>query len=222
MGYDTTFRGAIRVQPRVEPELAMKLNLFLSLRHSRLFRQSEFNRILTPIAKWEWQGLTPRIPNVDEARQDASAYWDCDVTLAPHLMEASSGFVTLEDRLSYQYILEHNLADGPSLYSKIWLVNDPEQNHSFLMWDGAEKAQNMDQWLDYTVRLLAFFGYQSDGAINAQGEEQSDRWCVITAGGYAERHAGHTKPTWTQEAKDALANSETASGVDIVREDSPW
>ncbi len=213
MGYSTSFQGAIRILPRVEPELAVKLNLFLSLRHSKLLEMPEFNDIMTPIADWKYQGLVPRVPDVEEARKYTDIFCHYDIRTAPHQIVTGWTFGTLEDSLAAQYPLEYSREiEYFSLYSRIWLVNDLENDRSFLEWTGAEKAQATDLWLNYAVRLLAFLGYRADGVINAQGEDDEDRWHVqVTDGNHVERYPDHAEPTWAKESERARIESDERS-----------
>ena len=137
-----------------------------------------------------------------------------DTEIAPHIIKADSLYLQAEEELTRSYSLDYSTPewDGYSLYSCVWLIQDPYADRSFLGWDRSEKAQATEEWLGYITKLLLSFGYKLDGTVIAQGERDNDRWTFFTHNGKYLRTQGHLTPTWEEEFKQAVSDSETAAG----------
>lgn len=185
MGYNTDFCGAIRVLPKVEPMLAAKIGLFLNLRHSKILLRPEFEMLLTPIPLPKPLEPIARIPDINAAINYTERRFEMDTEIAPHFTEADSLYSQTEEELTRSCPLDYSTPewDGYSLYSCVYLIQDPNADRSFLGWNRSEKAQATEGWLGYMTKLLLACGYQLDGTIIAQGERDDDRWTFFAHNG---------------------------------------
>ena len=55
----------------------------------------------------------------------------------------------------------------PSLYCDLVLLNDPDEGHSYLGWNEAEKAYYITDWIELIAGWLSERGYHLDGKMFA-------------------------------------------------------
>jgi hypothetical protein len=94
-------------------------------------------------------------------------------TKGPHFVDGTGMMGQGQD----DDILNYNEPD-PS-QPGLWCQWTPDGDDK-IVWDGGEKFYHSPEWMAYIItEFLEPAGHTCDGVIYAQGEENSDRWCLI-------------------------------------------
>ena len=77
-----------------------------------------------------------------------------------------------------------NMTPGPcpSLYCDLELRNDPDNGHSYLGWNEAEKAYYITDWIGYIAEWLSKLGYHLDGKMFAVVEGGMSYYTITVDG----------------------------------------
>ena len=152
MGTDTDFTGAIRITPCLKEPLAGRFRQFLGIRHMK--RDVKILEALFPAL---------------EERKAVTLFGDGDFG------EDGAFFLPIHTRdLTRRICLHERYAEGltderdmnmtpgpcPSLYCDLELRNDPDNGHSYLGWNEAEKAYYIADWIGYIAEWLSKLGYR--------------------------------------------------------------
>lgn len=214
MGYTTEFAGAFKVAPMVSNDIALRINLWLGSRH--YIRQKAIDmedKTLFGYPGKHGEYIIPSLKNaIAKMRRDG---WD--LTIAPWAIseydeEPSwiNGTVSPTDKQIVDFSMKYNTCPGkiPSLWSNFILVSDFENDCSWLMWDGAEKAYEMAAWGQFLWKVFRAMDYIVEGTICAAGEDDDDRW-HMTAGkdSFFVDESGYGCPTYDTEAQAAWERS---------------
>ena len=147
MGTYTDFTGAIRITPCLKEPLAGRFRQFLSIRHM----------------KRDVKILEALFPTLEE-RKAVTLFGDGDFG------EDGAFFLPIHTRdLTRRICLHERYAEGltderdmnmtpgpcPSLYCDLELRNDPDNGHSYLGWNEAEKAYYITDWIGYIAESRA-------------------------------------------------------------------
>lgn len=82
-----------------------------------------------------------------------------------------------DDRYNCPSVLDHNCP--PITQPGLWLQWVPTEDKKSIVWDGNEKFYEADKWIIYLIdKILKPRGYVVNGAVNAQGEDPSDKWNI--------------------------------------------
>lgn len=85
------------------------------------------------------------------------------------------GFAGQDDDPS---VLDHNTP--PKTQPGLWCQWRIQEDHKTIIWDGGEKFYEAEKWIIYFInKILKPRGYTVNGAVNAQGEEESDQWHIL-------------------------------------------
>lgn len=188
MGYQTEFFGAFCITPKLDPTFACRLNLWLNSRHyQRIIGVTIPEHAGDDINDITLFGTPGRhnefyMPSFKQATANLIQE-GINPVLAPHLMgttyqdNLSDGLsscpnLTVDCQLAYNSTPENI----PSLWSNIILVNDPDQDCSYLGWNQTEKSYKMKTWFNSVIRLLQRLHYEVNGRICAYGEDPDDIW----------------------------------------------
>lgn len=159
MGTYTDFTGAIRITPCLKEPLAGRFRQFLGIRHM----------------KRDVKILEALFPTLEE-RKAVTLFGDGDFG------EDGAFFLPIHTRdLTRRICLHERYAEGltderdmnmtpcpcPSLYCDLELRNDPDNGHSYLGWNEAEKAYYITDWIGYIAEWLSKLGYHLDGKMFA-------------------------------------------------------
>lgn len=151
MGTYTDFTGAIRITPCLKDPLAGRFRQFLGIRHM----------------KRDVKILEALFPTLEE-RKAVTLFGDGDFG------EDGAFFLPIHTRdLTRRICLHERYAEGltderdmnmtpgpcPSLYCDLELRNDPDNGHSYLGWNEAEKAYYITDWIGYIAEWLSKLGY---------------------------------------------------------------
>ena len=151
MGTYTDFTGAIRITPCLKEPLAGRFRQFLGIRHMK--RDVKILEALFPAL---------------EERKAVTLFGDGDFG------EDGAFFLPIHTRdLTRRICLHERYAEGltderdmnmtpgpcPSLYCDLELRNDPDNGHSYLGWNEAEKAYYITDWIGYIAEWLSKLGY---------------------------------------------------------------
>lgn len=229
MGYTTTFKGAFKITPMVNPALACRFNAWLNNRHN--FRDAPL--LLNEIADKTLYGVPGEngeyvMPSIE--KQIRKMVEDgTNPFLAPHLtgycgmgdsMECQEAFATtgeMDDKDKAKVLNEwcktiNQVPKGlPSLWSDFIIVNDREGNCSYLKWDRSEKSYEMDKWAQILLDLLSSMHFTLEGTICAKGEDPGDYWSMqICEKTVLVEYSQHRidGATYEKEAKAAEQSSE--------------
>lgn len=186
MGYSTDFKGAFRITPKVDTALACRLNLWFNSRHFKRHPFMEAKGIEASDDNLLFGKSSPNfmyfMPSLKQAVDNLIAT-GVNPTLAPHLLGNTIQDYRTENLFTHENITPelneaYNTTPGniPSLWSNLYIINDPDHDVSYLSWNQSEKSYSMAQWMMAIVNLLQMLNYHVDGIIEAQGEEQDDHW----------------------------------------------
>lgn len=160
MGTHTDFWGAIRIQPRLDPGLAERLEDFFSIRHMRR----------------DVCSLEESYPTAED-RKPRSLLGDGNFGpegefFLPTEMRDLSIKVEEDGKAFVEGICDHmdlNVPPKgcPSLYCDLDLVQPPEDNCTYLVWNEEEKPYYITEWIELIAKLLVPLGYKLDGQIFA-------------------------------------------------------
>lgn len=237
MGYSNVYYGAFRITPKIDPLIACRLNLWLNSRHFRRYRmkkelQANFDiedetifgtvgadgEFVIPSFRTAWTNLM----------NDGM-----DPFLAPHLMGLSSTdlrtdeFVqmikdacktnpTIKASLMSTYSLcnckYYNSTPGKifSLWSDLCIINDPDNDVSYLSWTNCEKSYHMKDWFRTIVGVFQVLGYVIDGSVTEVCEDGGEYHFSVKDGCFivSTVDAIHT---YEDEAAEAQKRSEVAA-----------
>ena len=222
MGYTTIFTGAFKVTPIVEIETTMRLNLWLNSRHyMRAFpKESELmDKTIFGSAGEKGQFIMPSL-SLAKAQLIKRGI---DPTIAPWLLYDSEDDMPVPKitgkssdetaHLIAELCVKYNTPPGslPSLHSDFMIVQDPQHQCSWLMWNQSEKSYKLKLWGEFLWWLLLELGYTAEGTISARGEDADDRWHMISTENSFCVYNGFGKPTYDKEAKAAMKQSEKAA-----------
>lgn len=222
MGYTTIFKGAFKVTPIVEIETVMRLNLWLNSRHyTRAFpKESELmDKTIFGSAGEKGQFIIPSLSLAKERLIKSGI----DPTIAPWLLYNSEddmpvpGFLGGNSDETAHLIAEasakYSTPPGllPSLYSDFIIVQDPQHQCSWLMWNQSEKSYKMELWGEFLWWLLLKLGYTTEGIISAKGEDADDQWHMTATQNSFCVYNGFGSPTYDKESKAAMKQSEKAA-----------
>ena len=174
MGTNTDFTGAIRITPCVEEPLATRLSQFMDIRHMK--RDVKILEALFPAL---------------EERKAVTLFGDGDFG------EDGAFFLPIHTRdLTRRICLHERYAEGltderdmnmtpgpcPSLYCDLELRNDPDNGHSYLGWNEAEKAYYITDWIGCIAEWLSKLGYHLDGKMFAVVEGGMSYYTITVDG----------------------------------------
>lgn len=174
MGTNTDFTGAIRITPCVEEPLATRLSQFMDIRHM----------------KRDGKILESLFPTLEE-RKAVTLFGDGDFG------EDGAFFLPIHTRdLTRRICLHERYAEGltderdmnmtpgpcPSLYCDLELRNDPDNGHSYLGWNEAEKAYYITDWIGCIAEWLSKLGYHLDGKMFAVVEGGMSYYTITVDG----------------------------------------
>jgi hypothetical protein len=104
----------------------------------------------------------------------------------PYFVEGTGSFGQGED----SDILEYN--NPPAGQPGLWCQWTPTEDGTGIKWDGGEKFYNAEEWMTYLIdhflkpgakatSVLPFLqaNHVLNGEIDAQGEEEDDKWRLI-------------------------------------------
>lgn len=75
-------------------------------------------------------------------------------------------------------IIDHNCP--PATQPGLWCQWVPDDEGTYLQWDGNEKFYNYVEWIEYIVdKILAPNRYKVNGEVKWQGEDMDDRGKII-------------------------------------------
>lgn len=191
MGETTTFRGAIRIVPRIPETLSNRLDNFFDIRHMR--RDSN--------------ALDQLFPAMDERRAH-SLFDDGDF--------GAEGAFFLPDKtrdIDFKAYEQNPVPEGlrdfmdmnkppeplPSLYCDLMLVHDDKANCSYIGWSGAEKAYCIDDWITLLAEQLVARGYHLDGKMFGDREDGMEYYNIIVTDDYVVVNALIPDFTYDQE-----------------------
>ena len=174
MGTYTDFTGAIRITPCLKEPLAGRFRQFLGIRHM----------------KRDVKILEALFPTLEE-RKAVTLFGDGDFG------EDGAFFLPIHTRdLTRRICLHERYAEGltderdmnmtpgpcPSLYCDLELRNDPDNGHSYLGWNEAEKAYYITDWIGYIAEWLSKLGYHLDGKMFAVVEGGMSYYTITVDG----------------------------------------
>ena len=174
MGTYTDFTGAIRITPCLKEPLAGRFRQFLGIRHMK--RDVKILEALFPAL---------------EERKAVTLFGDGDFG------EDGAFFLPIHTRdLTRRICLHERYAEGltderdmnmtpgscPSLYCDLELRNDPDNGHSYLGWNEAEKAYYITDWIGYIAEWLSKLGYHLDGKMFAVVEGGMSYYTITVDG----------------------------------------
>lgn len=239
MGYSNDYYGAFRITPKVDPLVACRLNLWLNSRH---FNRYELKRELGEELNFEDEtvfGAAGKngefvMPSFCTAWKNLRAD-DIDPFLAPHMIGFSStdqktdemvqivknaaktnrsvkaGVVSACADLSNRY---YNDTPGKvySLWSDLYIINDPNKDVSYLSWTGCEKSYHMDDWFRTIIGILQAIGHSVDGAVTEVWEDGYVRLFSMQDGKFTvTEDVNDAASTYGDEAEKAQRRSEKAA-----------
>ena len=174
MGTYTDFTGAIRITPCLKEPLAGRFRQFLGIRHM----------------KRDVKILEALFPTLEE-RKAVTLFGDGDFG------EDGAFFLPIHTRdLTRRICLHERYAEGltderdmnmppgpcPSLYCDLELRNDPDNGHSYLGWNEAEKAYYITDWIGCIAEWLSKLGYHLDGKMFAVVEGGMSYYTITVDG----------------------------------------
>jgi hypothetical protein len=69
--------------------------------------------------------------------------------------------------------------EPPITQPGLWLKWEPTEDRKYLVWNGAGKFYNAEHWICYLIeKVLEPRGYSLNGVVNAQGEDDNDKWNI--------------------------------------------
>ena len=155
MGTNTDFTGAIRITPCVEEPLATRLSQFMDIRHM----------------KRDVKILEALFPTLEE-RKAVTLFGDGDFG------EDGAFFLPIHTR----DLMNMTPGPCPSLYCDLELRNDPDNGHSYLGWNEAEKAYYITDWIGCIAEWLSKLGYHLDGKMFAVVEGGMSYYTITVDG----------------------------------------
>lgn len=182
MGYSTYFTGSIKVTPRLPDEMAIELNTFLAMRHHQGLKKNLSLKVL------DW------LPDAHGIQDPKVAVADVQKDLKPGLSDAlASALLFGLDGSCSCTIDEYNepYAPGWTLWSDVRVCQADDT--SYLVWSHCEKSGRMDFWLDMVVNALKNIGYNCDGTMQAQGEDDYDQWTYKVKNNVTSKLGGHVE-----------------------------
>lgn len=159
MGTNTDFTGAIRITPCVEEPLASRLSQFMNTRHmkrnvaklNRLFPDLEARKPLTLFDDGDFG-------------EEGAFFLPVETGDINHLLHEGKPYPEgIEDGFS----MNKPPAPCPSLYCDLVLLHDPDNGHSYLGWNEAEKAYYITDWIELIAGWLSERGYHLNGKMFA-------------------------------------------------------
>lgn len=160
MGTHTDFQGAIRIQPRLDSGLAERMDDFFSIRHMRR----------------DVSSLEERYPAAEDCKPrsllgDGNFGPEGEFFLPTEVRDLSIK-VEKDGKALVEGICDHMDLNAPpkgcpSLYCDLDLVQPPEDNCTYLVWNEAEKAYYITEWIELIAKLLVPLGYNLDGQLFA-------------------------------------------------------
>lgn len=193
MGTNTDFTGAIRITPCVEEPLATRLEQFMNIRHmkrnvktlQKLFPDLEERKPLTLFSDGDFgeEGaffLPVETPELDRKLHEADPYPEGleNINLPP--------------------------APCPSLYCDLVLRHDPDNGHSYLGWNEAEKAYYITDWIDLIAGWLSERGYHLDGKMFAVVEGGMSYYTITVDDAEVTSQEFTPEATYVSEFNDLL------------------
>lgn len=247
MGYSNDYYGAFRITPKVDPLIACRLNLWLNSRHFNRFGLKKELGVEVDLEDETVFGTAGEegefvIPSFSTAWKNLRAD-DIDPFLAPHMIgfsmtdrktdemvqivkDASKTNRSIKVSLMSTYAdlgtRYYNDVPGAvySLWSDLYIVNDPDNDVSYLTWTGSEKSYCMEDWFRTIVGFLQVMGYTVDGSVSEVWEDgdvylftMKDN--VFTVVGNGRRAAS----TYGDEAEKAQKRSEKAAKGHVPEEE---
>lgn len=183
MGYSTFFTGAFKITPKVNPIMACRLNLWLKSRHFDRKKAMDClmktNIDYKDVTLFGFGGSNNElfIPSFSKSVNN-SLNENINIIIAPHEIGSTMANMNMDD-----YIASNTNTSGlygkmpntiPSLWSNIFIVNDPNENASYLGWNQYEKSKSMEIWFTTIIDWLKKFNFTIEGVVNAQGERKND------------------------------------------------
>ena len=196
MGTYTDFTGAIRITPCLKEPLAGRFRQFLGIRHM----------------KRDVKILEALFPTLEE-RKAVTLFGDGDFG------EDGAFFLPIHTRdLTRRICLHERYAEGltderdmnmtpgpcPSLYCDLELRNDPDNGHSYLGWNEAEKAYYITDWIGYIAEWLSKLGYRLDGKMFAVVEGGMSYYTITVDGAKVTSTEFTPEATYVSEFNDLL------------------
>lgn len=160
MGTHTEFWGAIRIQPRLDPGLAERLEDFFSIRHMRRDVSS-----LIEIYPTEEDRIPRSLLGDGNFGPEGEFFLPTEVRdLSIRVEKDGKAFV---EGICDHMDLNVPPKGCPSLYCDLDLVQPPEDNCTYLVWNEEEKPYYITEWIELIAKLLVPLGYKLDGQIFA-------------------------------------------------------
>lgn len=225
MGYSTEFDGAFKVTPMVETETAMRLDLWLNSRHyiRKFPKESELmDRTIFGSAGEKGQYIMPSLFKAKEQliqkgiNPEIVPWMLCHHETEDDIVQECSQDNTKEIMEVYADITKRyntTPVSIPSLWSNFFIVQDPDRQCSWVMWDSSEKSHQMQAWGEFLWWLLLEMGYTMEGTINARGEDPTDLWHMTASKQAFLTFRGFGHETYAKEANDAIEKSRKAAQI---------
>lgn len=196
MGYSTFFTGAIKVTPKVDHETVINLNAYFHQRHHHGMDLPEVQNLMSKKA-WEPNGpgvadIQPYIDDFKDKHPMAKDHTDDFISSfiwVPEIETKMSNFTKPEN---YSALYNHERDPRRSLWSDIKLYQSDDC--TYIAWDNSEKAYAMGEWFTHAVKILKNLGYNCNGTVRAQGEEEDDRWTVYVENNNTKIFEDHKLP----------------------------
>lgn len=209
MGYYTEFAGAFKITPIVDPEVALRINLWLRSRHYiRPFPDDLEDQTLFGKTGTNGEYI---IPSFSAALLDMQKK-NWIPTIAPWaISETEDFFYETKMLLLKKFIHNYNTCPGiiPSLWSDFVLIQDPNLGCSWLRWNESDNAQKMEKWGNILWKIFRAMGYFCEGTIEGTGEDEGDIWYMTADANSFRIGSGKANPTYEKESRTAWEKSET-------------
>lgn len=196
MGTNTDFTGAIRITPCVEEPLASRLSQFMDIRHMKR-NVAKLNRLFPDL----------------EARKPLTLFDDGDFgEEGAFFLPVETGDIhrLLREGKPYPEGIEDDFsmnkppAPCPSLYCDLVLLHDPDDGHSYLGWNEAEKAYYITDWIELIAGWLSERGYHLDGKMFAVVEGGMSYYTITVNDASVTSEEFTPEATYVSEFNDLL------------------
>lgn len=172
MGTNTVFEGAIRITPKIGPELTEHFGRYFNIRH--MSRDLDMLLAAHP-------GEADR--KAHSLLGDGNFGPEGVYYLPDRIKEMSPALNALSAGEDCEGIVEQRgvgtpPAGAPALYCDMILVPSPVADCSYLAWDGTEESDNIADWVEFFAKLLVPLGYHLDGRMLANEEGGMDLYII--------------------------------------------